>query len=94
MINLIISFVSVIVIFFGLISMVTPIPGGTILIASGLTALICSSPTARRGLMRIRANVEWFNKLFFWLEKKEGGKVKFIGVALSKTRPQVNNVLD
>lgn len=88
MMNLIISFVSVIVIFFGLISMVTPIPGGTLLIATGLTALICSSPAARYRLMRIRSKVNWFNKLFFWLEQKVGGKVKFVGVALSKTRPQ------
>ena len=88
MVNLVISFFSVIIIFFGLISMVTPIPGGTILIASGLTALICSSPTARYRLMRIRSKVNWFNKVFFWLEQKVGGKVKFVGVALSKTHPK------
>jgi len=87
MVNLVISFFSVIIIFFGLISMLTPIPGGIILVTSGLTALICSSPAARNGLMRIRTKVNWFNKVFFWLELKVGSKLKFVGLALSKTHP-------
>jgi len=67
--------------------MVTPIPGGTLLIAGGLTALICTSPTARYCLMWIRSRVNWFNKLMFWLEAKVGSRIKTMGVALGKTRP-------
>jgi len=71
----------------GMVSMVTPIPGGTILIAGGLTALICSSSSARYCLMWIRSRVNWFNKLIFWLEKKVGTRIKIIGTALGKTHP-------
>ena len=71
----------------GFVSMVTPIPGGTILIAGGLTALICSSPSARYCLMWIRTRANWFNKAMFWLENKVGTKVKVVGGALAKTHP-------
>jgi len=85
--NLIISFIAMISILFGMVSMVTPIPGGSVLIAGGLTALICSSSTARYCLMWIRSRVSWFNKLIFWLEEKVGSRIKVVGVALSKTHP-------
>jgi len=85
--NLIISFLAMLSILFGMVSMVTPIPGGTILIAGGLTALICSSPSARYCLMWVRSRVNWFNKLIFWLEKEVGSRIKIIGVALGKTHP-------
>lgn len=93
--NLVISFLAAISIILGLVSMVTPIPGGTIMIAGGLTALICSSPSARYCVMWIRTRVNWFNKAIFWLEKKVGTKVKTVGVALGKTRPRddVSNAL-
>ncbi len=85
--NIVISFVAIIAIVFGMISMLTPIPGGTILIAGGLTALICSSPSARYCLMWLRAKFSWFNKIFFWLEDKVGSRIALIGTALNKTRP-------
>jgi len=83
----VVSFLAMISILFGMISMVTPIPGGTILIAGGLTALICSSPSARFCLMWVRSRVNWFNKLIYWLEEKVGSRIKIIGVALGKTHP-------
>lgn len=85
--NFLVSFLAMLSILFGLVSMLTPIPGGTILIAGGLTTLICSSPSARYCLMWIRARVSWFNKLIFWLEEKVGVRIKIIGTALGKTHP-------
>lgn len=85
--NIVISLLSIVSITLGFVSMVTPIPGGTILIAGGLTALICSSPSARYCLMWIRTRVDWFNKVIFWLENKVGTRVKVVGGALAKTRP-------
>ena len=67
--------------------MLTPIPGGTILIAGGLTALICSSPSARYCLMWLRTRANWFNKTMFWLENKVGTRVKVVGGALARTHP-------
>lgn len=88
--NLLVSLIAILSILVGAVSMVTPIPGGTILIAGGLTVLICSSPTAQFCVMWIRARVSWFNRLIAWLQQKVGVRVKVIGLALSKTQPPEN----
>lgn len=85
--KLVITGLALICILFGLISMVTPIPGGTFLIAGGLTVLICTSPTAQYCLMWIRSRLNWVNSLMFWLEKKVGVRVSVVGKALGKTHP-------
>lgn len=87
MINFIISIVASLVFLFGLVSMVTPIPGGTFLIAGSLTALICSSPLARRCLQVMRTKINWFNKSVFWIEAKVGNRIGIVGRALKQTRP-------
>ena len=71
----------------GMVSMVTPIPGGTLLIAGGLTMLICSNPTAQYCLMWMRSRVNWVNKAMLWLECKVGTRIQVMGDALLKTRP-------
>ncbi len=88
MLNLIISIFASILVLIGLASMVTPIPGGIIMISGGLTTLICSSPRAQFCIRFIRTRTAWFNKAFFWLEGKMGKRVKIIGDALAKTRPE------
>lgn len=85
--NILISIVSLFFLILGIASMVTPIPGGVIFIAGGLTGLICSSVRARFCVKWIRMRVNWFNKTVFWLEEKVGPRVKIIGNALEKTRP-------
>ena len=85
--NIIISIVSLFFLVLGIISMVTPIPGGTLFIAGGLTGLICSSARARFCVKWIRTRVAWFIKTIFWLEEKVGPRVKVIGTALLQTRP-------
>ena len=67
--------------------MVTPIPGGTFLIAGGLTTLICTSPRARLCLRFFRSRFGFLDKLFVWLENKVGTRVAVVGNALRKTRP-------
>lgn len=88
MINLILSIVSFILLLAGLISMVTPIPGGTLLIAFSLATLVCSSPLAQRCLRAFRARFGWLNKTIYWVENKVGTKVQFISSALKATRPE------
>jgi hypothetical protein len=51
MISLFISIVAMIILIVGAISMLTPIPGGTLLIALGFSMLICSSPKAQACVM-------------------------------------------
>ncbi len=85
--NFILSVLSSILVLIGVVSMVTPIPGGTFLIAGGLTALICTSPRARLCLRHARGRFGFFDKTFLWLEKMVGERVPVVGNALRKTRP-------
>lgn len=88
MMNLLVSLVSLFILIIGLISMVTPIPGGTFMIAISISTLICSNARAQRIMRQLRTKYNAFNRMIFWLEKKVGTRVKFIGIALEKTRPQ------
>ena len=91
-VNLILSIFASIIVLFGLISMLTPIPGGALLIAGGTTSLICTSPRARLCLKFARSRANWFNMIFFWLENKIGKKIKVVGNSLAKTHPEkINN---
>ena len=71
----------------GMISMMSPIPGGIFLLAGALTLLICSDPIAQHCLKWVRTRVNWFNKTIHWLEDKVGVKIKVMGDALKLTRP-------
>jgi hypothetical protein len=88
MLNLILSVFASLLLLVGLISMVTPVPGGTFMIAGGLTTLICSSPRARFCIKYMRTRLSWFNKMVGWIESKVGSRIKIIGKALKQTRPE------
>jgi len=88
MINLLVTFTSLVILLIGVLSMVTPIPGGIFMIAISISTLICSNARAQRIMKQLRTRYSRFNKMVFWLEKKVGGRVKFIGIALGKTHPQ------
>lgn len=68
----------------GLISMVTPIPGGTLLIAIGSGMIICSSITAAKFIQACRTKFNRFNTAMTWLENKMGDR---FGEPLRRTRP-------
>ncbi len=68
----------------GTISMVTPIPGGTLMLASGSVLLICSSPWFRRCLQILRQKLNWFNRLVTWMEGRMPEKISSI---LKLTQP-------
>lgn len=87
MINALLSVVAFFLLIIGLISMVTPIPGGTFLIAVSISILICSNAKAQACMRYVRTKSSRFNKIIFWLENKVGVRVKFIGSALANTRP-------
>ena len=88
--NLLLAVVSSIVVLIGIVSMLTPLPGGTFLIAGGMTTLICTSPRARNCLRYARTRVSFINRMFFWLEEKVGSRVNIVGNALRRTRPGNN----
>ncbi len=72
----------------GVVSLLTPVPGGTVMIAGGLTTLICTSPKAQFCIQYMRSRLSWFNRVVFWIESKVGKRVQIMGDALKKTRPE------
>lgn len=88
-----ISVLALVCILVGLVSMITPIPGGIVLVAVGLTMLICINPSAQYCLMWIRSRVSWVNKLMYWLEAKVGNRISVVGVAFAKTHPPEANLI-
>ncbi len=68
----------------GAISMVTPIPGATFMLALGSVLLICSSPRFRVWLQSCRAKSPRFDKLLLFMERKAGAR---LGGILKLTRP-------
>lgn len=89
MINALLSALAFLLLIIGLMSMVTPIPGGTFLIAISISLLICSNAKVQTCMRYARTKSNRFNKVIFWLENKVGIKVKFIGAALENTRPLI-----
>ena len=69
---------------FGVISMVSPIPGGTVAIALGLALLICTSKKFTRTIGRLRLQFPQLNTAMTWLEGRAGQR---LGNTLRRTRP-------
>jgi hypothetical protein len=88
--NLIITILAIPVFLMGLVSMVTPVPGGTVMIAFSLTALICTSPRARRCLQIFRTRFNVLNKSILWVENKIEDRITIVGDALRQTRPHAD----
>lgn len=68
----------------GVISMVTPIPGGTLAIAVGGGMIICTSETAKRYIRICRTRYQRFNSIMTWLENRLGER---LSAPLRTTRP-------
>ena len=85
--NLFLTIVALIALIVGIISMLTPLPGGTMLIALSLTSLTCTSPRARAIIRYTREKSILSNKIFLFLEDKVGNRISFIGDALKLTQP-------
>ena len=73
-----------ILLFLGLISMVTPIPGGTFIITLGGGMIICSSHSVARYIRGRRVKFSRFHQGMSWLENKMGER---LGAPLRLTRP-------
>ena len=92
MLNFLLVFLSWFLLLLGFISLVTPIPGATLLIAAGLTLLIYASPKARLCIQWFRSRLPWFHKFFSWLEDKVGIRISIVGETLKDTRPLTHTI--
>ncbi len=84
--KLILTVIALILLFFGLISMFTPFPGGTLLIAGGCALLICTSERAANMIKTTRTNKRWVNGPMTWMENKMGER---LSGPMRRTRPTV-----
>ena len=82
--RLIIIFTGSILLFLGFISLLTPIPGGTLAITLGAGMIICASKTATEYIKRNRARHHRFNRSITWHENKMGSR---LSRPLRMTRP-------
>ena len=83
--RLILIVISYILIFLGAISLISPIPGSVLLLAVGLSILICTSKKAARCIRYMRTKSNKFNKLMSWIESHTGERM---GAILQQTRPE------
>lgn len=73
-----------ILLFVGTLSMLTPIPGGTLAIVVGAGLIICASTRAANFVKKYRTKFGRFNRIVTWLENKMGEK---LSQPLRRTRP-------
>jgi len=74
-----------IILIFGLLSMLTPIPGGTLFITLGGGMIICSSERSAKYIQVCRTKYRRIDSGMYWLENKMGER--FSG-PLRRTRPR------
>ncbi len=90
LVDIVVVFIASVVLVFGLIAMTTPLPGAAVLAAGSMAILVCISPRARRWLRFFRTKWPRLNRGVFWIEKKIGNRINFIGAALRQTHPSLN----
>lgn len=77
-------FTGVVLFVVGLLSMVTPIPGGTLAMTVGVGMIICASKRATDLIKKNRSTYHRLNRSMTWLENKMGER---FSRALRTTRP-------
>jgi len=83
--RIVVLVIGTILLVIGLVSMVTPIPGGTLLITVGGGMVICSSNTAAKYIQTCRSKFNRFDRGMTWLENKMGER---LSSPLRRTRPK------
>lgn len=80
--------VAIILLVLGVISWLTPIPGGTIALATGLALLICTSERTARFIAGCRTRFPRFNAVICFIENKVPAK---LSEPLMRTRPNADD---
>ncbi len=87
MLNTVISIFASIALVFAVISLITPLPGGLIVISFSLATLICVNSKAQSCVRYIRSKYSFVNRALNFIQRKIGSKVHFIRDALQRTEP-------
>lgn len=91
--KLLVSALATLGLLIGMLSMATPIPGGTVLIAVCISILIFTSSLARAAVLGLRARVIWIDKALLWVDSAVGHRFRFIRIGLHRTNPsRINDI--
>ena len=71
----------------GIVFLLSPIPVGIFFIAAGLSVLIYTSDKVTAKICAFRQRHQALNRQLHWVEEKLGDRVKFVSVAMGRTRP-------
>ncbi len=71
----------------GFVFLFSPIPMGIVFIALGLSLLVYASEAITERVVNFRRQHHKLNAQLIWLEAKLNNRVRFVGSAMSKTRP-------
>ena len=71
----------------GIVFLLSPFPVGIFFIAAGLSVLIYTSDKVTAKICAFRQRHQALNRQLHWVEEKLGDRVKFVSVAMGKTRP-------
>ena len=82
------SGIAFLLILLGLVSMFSPLPGATILIAAGCALLICTNKRAANMVRACRSRFSFLNRGMIWIEDKMGEK---LSGPMRSTRPESAN---
>ena len=91
MLGTVLTIIASIALILGIISLVTPVPGGLFVISISLTALICVNSKAQSCVRYFRTKSKFTNKVVGLLQRKVGSRIHFIGDALQRTEPPENS---
>ncbi len=91
--KLTVSILAVLGILLGLASMVTPIPGGTLLIIACFCILTLNSEFMQGKVLSARTRFGWLDRLLLAFEGRAGERSRIIRVGLRKTDPSRKDLL-
>lgn len=87
MIKFLLTALGILLMLIGMLAFISPLPFGIVIMALGLSVLVCVEPHARRLLQRLRTRSESLNRHLHWCENKLEDRLTVLHTALLETRP-------
>ena len=87
MIRYLLGGLAIVLLIIGIVALISPLPIGVILIAIGLSILVCVSDTAKMQLKKVRTKYSKINQKLHLLEGKLEKRFAYLVNELVQTRP-------